>query len=209
MNVLQETAGKQDPYMAAFGGFRVLEIDRNGTVDVQDVPVGFMTVNELIRKARMYYTGVQRSATSVLRNQDEAARKKASKDHARVVDCLEHIKAIGRKIRTAFEEGDLDTFGRLMDEHWAFKKQMSERITLSVMDELYEKVKKDFGVLGGKIIGAGGGGFFMLYCPEKARELDAFMAEHEMPRVNYFPALQGAKVVADMTTVDDFDFQGA
>ncbi len=94
-----------------------------------------------------------------------------------------------------------------MDEHWQFKKKMSERISLTVLDELYDVVKKDFGVLGGKILGAGGGGFFMLYCPEKGRELDAYMASHEMPRINYFPALQGTKVVADMTAVDDFDFQ--
>lgn len=207
MDILKETAGKQDPYMAAFGGFRVLDISPGGEVRVEDVPVDFMTVNELVRKSRMYYTGVQRSATAVLKGQDEAARQSAGKDHARVIDSLNHIKDIGRRIHGAFVAGDLDTFARLMDEHWQFKKRMSDRISLSVMDDLYDVVKKEFGVLGGKIIGAGGGGFFMLYCPEKTRELDAFMAERGMPQVNYFPALQGSKVVADMTTVDDFDFR--
>jgi D-glycero-alpha-D-manno-heptose-7-phosphate kinase len=207
MDILKETAGKQDPYMAAFGGFRTLDIAPGGEVTVAEVPVDFMTVNELVGKARMYYTGVQRSATAVLKGQDEAAREGKGKDHARVIDSLNHIKDIGRRIHAAFLDGDLDGFARLMDEHWNFKKRMSERISLSVMDELYDVVKKEFGVLGGKIIGAGGGGFFMLYCPQKARELDAFMAARDMPRVNYFPALQGAKVVADMTTVDDFDFR--
>ena len=100
---------------------------------------------------------------------------------------------------------DLDEFGRLMHKHWEFKRKMSPAISLSLLDEMYEKVRKDFGVLGGKIIGAGGGGFLMLYCPAKGRQLDEFMAKHEMPRVSYFPTLQGSKVVSDMTSFDDFD----
>jgi len=205
MNVLKERVGKQDQYMAALGGFRTLDITRDGRVEVGSVPVDFMTVNELVLKARMYYTGVQRSATAVLKSQDDAAREKESKDHARVVDSLHHIKEIGQQVRQAFIERDLDRFGRLMDDHWRHKKAMSSRISLSVLDELYDEAKRRFGVLGGKIIGAGGGGFFMLYCPERGRELDEFMAGHEMPRVSFFPALQGSKVVMDMTTVDDFD----
>lgn len=205
MNILKEPVGKQDQYMAAYGGFRVLEISKGGEVEVRSVPVDFMTVTELVTKARMYYTGVQRSATAVLKKQDEAAKEKQSKDHKRVVDSLTHIKEIGRRIEKAFVAGDLDTFGKLMDEHWAFKKAMSSRISLSVLDELYEVVKDRFGVLGGKIIGAGGGGFFLLYCPDKGRELDEFMASRDMPRVSFFPALQGAKVVSDITTFDDFD----
>jgi D-glycero-alpha-D-manno-heptose-7-phosphate kinase len=91
-----------------------------------------------------------------------------------------------------------------MDEHWRNKRALSATVSLSKMDALYEAVKKDFGVLGGKIIGAGGGGFVMLYCPDKARELDAYMAGQGMPRINYFPSLQGAKVVSDLTPIDDF-----
>ena len=82
---------------------------------------------------------------------------------------------------------------------------MSAAISLSMLDQLYEKVRKDFGVLGGKIIGAGGGGFLMLYCPTKGRQLDEFMLKHDMLRVSYFPTLQGSKVVSDMTSFDDFD----
>lgn len=74
MEILRESSGKQDPYMAAFGGFRTLEIDRDGRVTVTRVPVDFTTANELAHKARMYYTGIQRSATSVLRVQDEASK---------------------------------------------------------------------------------------------------------------------------------------
>lgn len=205
MEILREPVGKQDQYIAAFGGFRVLDIDQDGKVKVENVHVDFPTATELVAKARMFYTGVQRSATAVLKTQDEAAKNAARKDHQRVVDCLCHIKEIGQKIREAVERRDLDEFGRLMDEHWKYKKQMSPSITLSVLEQLYDHVKKEFGVLGGKIIGAGGGGFLMLYCPDRSRDLDAFMMERNMPRVSYFPTLQGAKVVSDMTSFDDFD----
>jgi len=205
MDILKEPVGKQDQYMAAYGGFRTLEISPDGRVHVENVPVDFVLVNELVSKARIYYTGVQRSATAVLREQDEAAKRDERQDHERVVNSLQHIKAIGYRIKQAFLDKDLDEFGRLMDIHWQHKKKMSERISLSVMNDLYEVVKRRFGVLGGKIIGAGGGGFFMLYCPEEGRRLDEFMARHNMPRVSYFPALQGAKVISDITTFDDFD----
>jgi D-glycero-alpha-D-manno-heptose-7-phosphate kinase len=92
-----------------------------------------------------------------------------------------------------------------MDEHWQNKRKLSPGVSLSTLDQLYDEVKKRFGVLGGKIIGAGGGGFVMLYTPSKGRELDAFMAEQGMPRIGYFPSLQGARVVSDMTPFDDFD----
>lgn len=207
MNILREPVGKQDQYMAALGGFRVLEISTSGQVAVRRVPVDFQLATELVSKARVYYTGVQRSATAVLKEQDEAARRKEKPDHARVVDCLSNIKDIGQRILKAFEERDLDRFGRLMDEHWQYKRKMSPRISLSLIDELYDEVKRRFGVLGGKIIGAGGGGFLMLYCPEKGTELDQFMAAQQMPRIDYFPALQGSRVVSDMTAFDDFGWQ--
>ncbi len=205
MEILKEPVGKQDQYIATYGGFRVLDIAKDGNVTVVPVPVDSATANELVGKARMYYTGVQRSATAVLKAQDSATRNQHSRDHERVVESLMHIKEIGRRIEKAFQDHDLDTFGLLMDEHWQYKRQMSPAISLSVLDQLYESVKQDFGVLGGKIIGAGGGGFLMLYCPSRGRELDDFMAKHDMPRVSFYPSMQGSKVVSDMTSSDDFD----
>lgn len=205
MNILKEPVGKQDQYMAAFGGFRELNIARDGNVTVTEVAVNGETARTLCAKAGMYYTGVQRSATAVLKTQNDAARKTDRPDHTRVIESLQQIKEIGAKIRQAFSDGDLNAFGRLMDEHWQYKKRMSAGISLSVLDELYETAKNRFGVLGGKIIGAGGGGFIMLYCPDRSQELDAFMAGRGMPRVPYTPALQGAKVISDMTAVDEMD----
>lgn len=203
MDVLKEPVGKQDQFIAALGGFQVLEIDRAGGVTPRAVPVDFVTAQELVSKARVYYTGVQRSATAVLKQQDAAAREHARPDHRRVVDGLLAIKGIGLEILKAFHAKDLDRFAVLMDEHWMHKRSLSAGVSLSILDELYDEVKKRFGVLGGKIIGAGGGGFLMLYAPSAGRELDEFMASHEMPRISYFPSLQGAKVVSDMTPFDE------
>lgn len=207
MNILKEPVGKQDQFMAAFGGFRTLEIDKKGKVSVGSVPVDFHLATELVNKARMYYTGIQRSANTVLRQQDSAAREAKSPDHKRVVESLLRIKEIGRDIEKAFRARDLDRFAVLMDEHWKNKKQLSSSVSLSTLDQLYEHVKKEYGVLGGKIIGAGGGGFVMLYCPEKGRELDEFMAAQQIPPVNYFPSMQGSRVVADFSSFDDFETQ--
>ncbi|MDD5482529.1 MAG: galactokinase [Kiritimatiellae bacterium] len=205
MDILGEPVGKQDQYMAAFGGFRKLAIAPDGKVTVERSPVDFATANELVSKARVYYTGVQRSATAVLKKQDEAARRRENPGHKNTIECLLNIKEIGRRIYEAFLARDLDAFGALMDEHWRFKKQMSAAVSLGVMDNLYAEVKKRFGVLGGKIIGAGGGGFLMLYCPKQARALDEFMTGQGMPPIAYFPSRQGAHVVSDLTALDDFD----
>jgi D-glycero-alpha-D-manno-heptose-7-phosphate kinase len=207
MNILREPVGKQDQYIAALGGFQVLEIDKSGRVETRSVPVDFVTANEMATKCRVYYTGVQRSATSVLKEQDAAARgATGAKQDAKneVVDTLLAIKEIGRRIEKAFLDKDLDSFARLTDEHWQQKRRLSRNVSISSVDELYDVVKKRFGVLGGKIIGAGGGGFVMLYTPHANRDLDAFMLEHDMPRVSYFPSAQGSRVVSDLTNFDDF-----
>lgn len=209
MEILREPVGKQDQYIAAFGGFRTIEIARDGTVEIGCVPVDSTMALELAYKARMYYTGVQRSATLVLRSQDEAARQADRPDHARVVEALLEIRDIGRRVRQAFLDRDLDGFARLMDAHWRCKRRLSASVSLTAVDDLYDVVRRDYGVLGGKIIGAGGGGFVLLYCPSRGRELDEFMAARGMPRVAWVPCMHGARVVADMADSDDYDAQRA
>ncbi len=204
MNVLKETVGKQDQYIAALGGFQVLEIGLDGTVKTRPVSVDSITANELVAKCRIYYTGVQRSATAVLKTQHDAARRAATSGGNAVLDSLLEIKEIGRRIEAAFLEKDMDGFARLTDEHWKVKRRLSPAISISSVDELYEQVKSRFGVIGGKIIGAGGGGFLMLYTPDTKRDLDEYMAGHGMPRVSYFPSAQGCRVVSDLSAFDDF-----
>ena len=125
------------------------------------------------------------TAREVLADQNVAMQKKDSSDHARVSESLHRIKDLGYRILEAVESNNFDTWGQLLDEHWQNKKKMSKKISLSRVDEIYDTVRQRFGVLGGKIIGAGGGGFLMLYTPSKPKTLERFMLEHGMPRMHY------------------------
>ncbi len=197
MNVLKWPVGKQDPYLAAFGGFQALTLSREGGVHVESVSVNSVTAMELATKARLYDTGVRRSARNILHAQDVAARESHAPDHGRVVDALCRIKELGRVVEQAIRRGDVDRFGQGMDEHWALKKSLSSCVGLASFDPIYEHVKREYGVLGGKIVGAGGGGFVLLYCPSQAQALDEFMAAQGFPRVPYEPSPHGVQVVDD------------
>ena len=204
MNILKEPVGKQDQYIAALGGFQVLEIARDGLVNTRPVAVDGITANELVAKCRIYYTGLQRSAASVLKAQDAGARQGETAGRNSVVEHLLEIKEIGRQIEKAFVERDMDHFARLTDKHWMVKRKLSAGISITSVDDLYDEVKKRFGVIGGKIIGAGVGGFLMLYSTNTSRDLDEYMTSHGMPRMSYFPSAQGSRVVSDLSAFDDF-----
>ena len=125
-------------------------------------------------------------------------QRKDSVDHARVADSLHRIKELGHRILEAIEASNFDRWGELLDEHWQSKKKLSNKITWSRVDEIYDEVRRRFGVLGGKIIGAGGGGFLMLYSSKQHADLEKFMADHRMPRMHYTIEPEGTKVVAQM-----------
>jgi D-glycero-alpha-D-manno-heptose-7-phosphate kinase len=191
INTLGQPVGKQDQYIAAYGGLRVLEIDSDGTVHVRTPNVSQSDAQELVSRAHIYFTGRLRSASDILREQNRLAPQ--------VENSLLQIRDLGHEFLEAAESGNFDQFGLLLDTHWQLKKQLSSRISLGFLDELYETVKADYGVLGGKIIGAGGGGFFMAFCGSSGgnRNLEQFMSKNGMPRLHYAVDYQGAKVLAD------------
>lgn len=197
LDVLGKGIGKQDQYMAAFGGLTVLEIERDGRVAVRSVEIGASALEAFLSNTHLYYTGVRRDAEAVLRPQDEAMRN-GGHDRARVEDSLHRIKDLGHRILDAVEAEDLDAWGRLLHEHWCQKQRLSASVTLSGLDALYEHVRSEYGVLGGKIAGAGGGGFLMLYVPDGHERLERFMASRGMPRLRYGLAARGSEVVLDL-----------
>ena len=113
-----------------------------------------------------FYTGKERKASDILSSQNEQTKK----GDESVVTSLDKIKEIGLETRNAFEKGDIDGFGELLDLHWNTKKRLSSRVSDPFIDECYEEARRN-GALGGKIMGAGGGGFFMFYCPREKRKL--------------------------------------
>ncbi|HSP14825.1 MAG TPA: galactokinase [Thermoanaerobaculia bacterium] len=196
LDILKEGIGKQDQYMAAYGGLTILEIGRDGKVEVRQLQPSSSDIAEFVAHTHIYYTGAQRDAREVLADQNKAMQKKESADHARVADSLHRIRDLGYRILEAVQTSNYDLWGQLLDEHWQNKKKMSSKISLTNVDEIYDEVKQRFGVLGGKIVGAGGGGFLMLYCPRHHAALERYMASRGMARMHYTIEPEGTKVVA-------------
>jgi D-glycero-alpha-D-manno-heptose-7-phosphate kinase len=196
LDVLRKGIGKQDQYMAVFGGLTVLEIAPGGGVNVRTVDLPTGSVDAFVANTHLYYTGLRRSAEEVLREQDTAMRENGAAQQP-VASSLHAIKDLGYRILEAVEEEEFDRWGELLHEHWCAKKRLSSRISVSQVDALYDHVRREFGVLGGKIAGAGGGGFLMLYCPRQHKRLEAYMAAQGMPRLHYKVAYEGTKVIAN------------
>lgn len=198
LNVLREGIGKQDQYMAAYGGLTVLEISPEGDVRVRQLTPSSGDIADLVASTHIYYTGALRNAKEVLVDQNVAMQQKESVNHQRVADSLHRIKDLGYRILEAIECSNFDKWGQMLDEHWQNKKQLSNKISLTKVDAIYDEVREKYNVLGGKIIGAGGGGFLMLYCAKNHTKLEQFMFEQGMPRMHYTVEAEGTKVVAQM-----------
>src|SRR5690606_9479196 len=128
LEVLGKRIGKQDQYMAVYGGFTVLDIDRDGTVHVSSVELPVGAVDAFVANTHLYYTGVRRSAEEVLRGQDRAMRESSSPARSQVEDSLHRIKDVGYRILEAVESEDFDRWGQLLHEHWESKRRLSDRV---------------------------------------------------------------------------------
>ena len=197
LNVLKKPIGKQDQYMAAHGGLTSLMIERDGTVQVERLPVSAELVETLENNLLLFYTHGTRDATEILSRQDGATKKK----DAAVVGHLSEIKDIGLEIRDEIVKGNLRRFGELMDLHWQTKKRLSHGITNPQIDEWYELARRN-GAIGGKISGAGGGGFLMLYCEEGKCRLREAMRRAGLRELSFRFEFEGSKVVFDIVSRD-------
>ncbi|HVB34515.1 MAG TPA: galactokinase [Patescibacteria group bacterium] len=197
LSILKKPIGKQDQYMAAFGGLTSLTIDRRGKVQVQKSPVSADLVENLENNLLLFFTHETRDATAILTRQDGETRKK----NAHVVGNLREIKDIGIEIHDEIVKGNLRRFGELMDLHWQTKKRLSRGITNPQIDAWYTLARRN-GAIGGKIAGAGGGGFLMLYCEEKKQRLREAMRKAGLRELNFRFEFEGSKVVFDIVSRD-------
>ena len=200
LNVLKKGIGKQDQYMATFGGMTILEIAKDGKVAVRNANLGESALADLIGNTHIYYTGRRRDTVEVLDEQNKAMKQAKVEPKAQntVQDSLTAIKDLGYKILEQIETQNFDGFGESLHQHWMYKRRMSKKISNAEWDKLYDEVRSDYSVLGGKIIGAGGGGFLMLYCAKNPTRLEKYMADRGMPRVQYGVDYEGSKVVANI-----------
>jgi len=193
IDILKEPIGKQDQYISAFGGVTCFTIDKNGAVLVEPLMISDELLYQLEHDLLFFYTGIERNASEVLSEQNV----KSKKDDIQVITSLHRIKDIGIESRKLLEEGDLDGFGKMLDVHWNMKKKLSSKVFSPFIDECYEIAMKN-GALGGKIMGAGGGGFFMFYCNEDRSKLT-----ESLQKVGLVPAwfsfdFQGVRTLVNM-----------
>ena len=185
--------GKQDQYVAAFGGISCFEIARSGEVAVNRLPLNNHRLDELRGNLLLFYTGIQRRAMDILEDQ------KHDTTHSKedVVESLHKTKALGLEIKAALEAGDFNRFGELMDVHWQNKKRRSTKISDPQIDRWYD-LARDNGALGGKLIGAGGGGFLLFSCSNShKRQVREAMAEEGLREMPFDFDFEGAKVLVD------------
>jgi len=197
LEVLNKPIGKQDQYMAAFGGLTALDIAPDGSVCLTRLDLDLDLLESLEHNILMFFTNEMRDATAILKKQDEAARTK----DGTVVKSLREIKDIGREISEAISKGNLRRFGELLDVHWQSKKRLSKGISNPQIDAWYELAKGN-GAIGGKISGAGGGGFLMLYCEENKARLRGAMRAAGLRELKFRFDFEGSKVVFDVVSRD-------
>ena len=170
INLLREPIGKQDQYAAAFGGFNAYTFHKDGNVTVEPVVMSEGSMMELQSNMFLFYLNKNRSASAILKVQN----KNTKSNNSDTINRLHKIKEIGLHTRKIFEKNKIDEFGELLHEHWLIKKGLSDKISDAFIDEAYETARKN-GAVGGKVIGAGGGGFLLLYCPREKSKLVAAM----------------------------------
>ena len=186
---LGEPVGKQDQYISAYGGVTTFRFMPNEQVEVAPLPVDTETLYNLEDNLLLFFTGYTRSASTILQDQDSRS-KQNDRD---MIHNLHYVKEMGMGIRAALEHGDLQRFAEMMNEHWAYKKQRSGKMSNPKIDEWYT-LGRENGAVGGKLIGAGGGGFLMFYAEDKVR-LRRAMREAGLTEVRFRFDFEGTKVI--------------
>ena len=168
IDILKEPVGKQDQYIASFGGITSFEFQPDGNVTVEPLKLPAEALANLEDNLLLFFTGTARSASEILRDQDT----KCQADGEEMLANLHFTKQLGLESRDALVKGDLRRFAELMHVHWEHKKKRSPGMSSGKIDELYELARAN-GTLGGKLVGAGGGGFLMFYTEHKTRLREA------------------------------------
>jgi D-glycero-alpha-D-manno-heptose-7-phosphate kinase len=181
--------GKQDQYIAAFGGITCFRFLPNDHVEAWPLRIDTDTLYNLEDNLLLFFTGYSRAAPDILKEQDARSRQ----NDKEMMDNLHFIKDLGRQSREALEAGDLARFAELMNVHWEHKKRRSKDMSKQQIDAWYE-LGRNSGAVGGKLIGAGGGGFLMFYADDKVR-LRKAMRDAGLKEVRFRFDFEGAKIV--------------
>lgn len=190
LDLLKEPIGKQDQYIAAYGGLTCFRFLPNGEVEAWPLKVDTETLYNLEDNLLLFFTGYSRSASNILKEQDIKSKQNDNEMMAN----LHFIKDLGLKSQEALESGNLHAFAEMMNVHWDYKKQRSSNMSNTDIDDWYELALKN-GALGGKTVGAGGGGFLMFYAEDKVKLRHA-MRQVGLTEVRFKFDFSGSQVVA-------------
>jgi D-glycero-alpha-D-manno-heptose-7-phosphate kinase len=190
LNRLHEPIGKQDQYIAAYGGLTCFNFLPGGKVEAWPLKVSEETRDNLEDNLLLFFTGYSRSASAILKEQDQ----KSKSDDKSMIENLHFVKELGLQSKAALESGNLHEFARLMDVHWQRKKQRSGGMSNPKINEWYDLALTS-GALGGKLIGAGGGGFLMFYSEDKAK-LRHVMRQCGLKEVRFRFDFEGTKLIS-------------
>jgi len=186
---LGEPIGKQDQYISAIGGITVFTFMPNGKVDWEPLNISTNTLHDLEDNLLLFFTGISRSASLILLEQDIRSKEQ----NTFMLQNLHYIKELGIQSRDALINGDTQLFGQLMHEHWIHKKSRSSGMSNEFINDVYEKARQN-GAAGGKIVGAGGGGFLMFYANDKDK-LRRKMEGIGLEEVRFQFDFEGTKVI--------------
>jgi D-glycero-alpha-D-manno-heptose-7-phosphate kinase len=190
LDLLKEPIGKQDQYIAAFGGITCFTFNPDGHVDCEPLRLAPETLSNLEDNLALFFTGFTRNAGDILKDQDSRSRQKDSS----MLENLHFTKQLAYESKAAMEAGDLRRFAELMHIHWERKRKRTPGMSNNQIDDIYEKARSN-GALGGKLIGAGGGGFLMFYTEDKTR-LRRALLDSGLREVRFRFDFSGSQVIA-------------
>jgi D-glycero-alpha-D-manno-heptose-7-phosphate kinase len=203
--VLKRHVGKQDEYAAAFGGLNFIIFNTDGRTQVEPIDVSSEILKDLQQSLMLFFTGSAHHSWTILEEQENSTRS----HKGAAVTALHEMREQAERMRNLIETGDLRSLGMLLDEAWQAKKKVSEKISNSRIDRLYT-LARESGALGGKITGAGGGGFLMLYCePRYQEDVRVSLAEHGLHEMVFAFDFQGAQVIVNDPFIDSDERGGS
>lgn len=194
IDLIGKPIGKQDQYASTFGGINELNINKNGNVTVNPIKLKNETIYELENRLMMFYTNINRDTNEIINDQSS----KINIDEKKVINSMHRIKEIGFEIKDALLNDNIDKFGELLNDHWVEKKSISTKMSNPNIDKWYN-LGIENGALGGKIMGAGGGGF-LLFCVknENRKKLRNKMEKEGLKYMDFRFDFEGVKVLANI-----------
>ncbi|HWO35467.1 MAG TPA: hypothetical protein VNO32_42280 [Candidatus Acidoferrum sp.] len=192
-HLLGKHVGKQDEYAAAFGGLNFISFYPDGNSLVEPIDLNPAVLTELQRNLMLFFTGSAHHSWSILKEQESSTRNQTGG----ALEAMHEVKALGIRMRTALQQGDLRELGTLLHQGWQAKRRISTKISTPHIDQLYA-LAREHGALGGKITGAGGGGFLLLYCePDLQSDVRRVMRGHDIQEMTFGFDMQGAQAIVN------------